>query len=210
MELNSSFWLGRRGRWALLLTGAVLIMLWLLLAPALQQRSRRTAPLPEMLRSELILQEGRLVRSGSSNAFSGFVIERYASGVMMSRSAVSNGLLEGVSQGWHTNGRIQVVEHFQRGLSHGIRAKWYEGGQKLSEVNVVEGKLNGQFRRWHETGELAEELELKDGQPDGVSRSYFPSGFLKARAEVRSGKVVEQKFWKDGEQPGQPSLDSSM
>lgn len=204
MELNDSFWSGRRGWAAILLVGTALL-LWLLVPRVLV---RRAEPLPEVLRSELRLQEGRLTRSGSSNAFSGFVIERYSSGLMMSRSAVSNGILNGISQGWYTNGQMQVIEHFQNGLSHGIRTKWYEGGQKLSEVHVVQGKLNGAFRRWHESGAIAEELELKDGQPDGISNSYFPSGFRKARVVMRDGKAVEQTFWKDGEQPGQARLDS--
>ena len=206
MELNYSFWLGRRWRQALLLSGTALLMLWLALGPASKPLVRRAEPLPEMLRTELVLQEGRLVRQGSTNAFSGWVIERYACGAMMSRSAVSNGLLEGLSRGWYTNGQIQVVEHFERGLSHGIRTKWYEGGRKLSEINVVQGKLSGIFRRWHETGALAEELEIKDGQPHGISSSYFPSGFQKARVVIRDGKEVEQTFWKDGEQPGQTHL----
>jgi len=204
MELNDSFWSGRRGWAAMLLVGTALL-LWLLVPRVLV---RRAEPLPEVLRSDLMLQEGRLVRLGSSNAFSGFVIERYSSGLMMSRSAVSNGLLSGISQGWYTNGQMQVTEHFQNGISHGLRTKWYEGGQKLSEVNVVQGKLSGTFRRWHETGALAEEVELRDGQPDGVSKSYFASGFQKARVVMRDGKPTEQTFWKDGEQPGQTQLAS--
>lgn len=204
MELNDSFWSGRRGWRAILLLGTALL-LWLVAPKVLV---RRAEPLPEVLRSELRLQEGKLVRLGASNAFSGFVIERYPAGLMMSRSSVSNGLLNGISQGWHTNGQTQVIEHFQNGVSHGIRTKWYEGGQKLSEVQVVQGKLSGTFRRWHETGALAEEVELQAGQPEGVSSSYFVSGFLKARAVLRNGKVVEQKFWNDGEQPGQARLDS--
>ncbi|MBL9170837.1 MAG: toxin-antitoxin system YwqK family antitoxin [Verrucomicrobiales bacterium] len=204
MELNDSFWSRRRVWGTILFLGTALLLCFL--AP--QLLVRRAEPWPEVLRSELRLLEGRLTRLGSSNAFSGFVIERYPAGLMMSRSAVSNGLLNGISQGWYTNGQIQVIEHFQNGISHGLRTKWYEGGQKLSEVEVVQGKLSGRFQRWHETGGLAEEVELRDGLPEGVSRSYFASGSLKARAELRQGKVVGQEFWKDGEQPGQARLDS--
>ena len=90
------------------------------------------------------------------------------------------------------------------GASHGLRIKWHLNGQKLSEVTIVGGKLHGTFRSWHENGTPAEEVELTDGQPDGFSRAYFPSGFLKSQVTLRNGKVVDQRFYKDGEYPQPP------
>ena len=118
---------------------------------------------------------------------------------LKSRSAVSNGLLHGLSQGWYTNGQQQVEEHFVAGTSHGLRTKWHPNGQKLSEVNILSGKLEGKFRSWHDNGAPAEEVELTHGQPDGLSKAWFPSGFLKSQVTLRNGKVVEKQFYKDGE-----------
>ena len=64
---------------------------------------------------------------------------------------------------------------------------------------IVRGNIQGAFRRWDEQGTLTEEIELKGGQPDGLSKAYFPSGFLKTQVTLQNGKVVDQKFWKDGE-----------
>lgn len=64
---------------------------------------------------------------------------------------------------------------------------------------IVRGNIQGTFRRWDEQGTLTEEIELKDGQSDGLSKAYFPSGFLKTQVTLQNGKVVDQKFWKDGE-----------
>jgi len=160
----------------------------------------RAAPAPEVLRAELRPQAGRLYRAGREQvAFTGWMIERYESGVLKSRSRIVEGLLEGVSEGWHPNGQMQVREHFQAGVSHGLRTKWHENGVKQSEGTVVEGKLQGVFRRWHENGKLAEEMELNGDTPEGLARSFYPSGFLKAQARLKEGQVTEQKFWKDGE-----------
>jgi antitoxin component YwqK of YwqJK toxin-antitoxin module len=153
----------------------------------------------EVLRAELELKTGRLHRIGSPTPFTGSMLERSADGSLRSRSAISNGLLHGLSEGWHTNGQIQVAEQFKEGISHGQRTKWYADGAKLSEAMIANGQLHGSFRRWHTNGEMAEEVQLKDGQSDGLSKAYFPSGFMKSRAMMRSGKVVDQKFWKDGE-----------
>lgn len=164
------------------------------------------AVLPEVPRASLALKDGKLFRPGQSAPFTGTVVEHYAPKQLQSRSVVSNGVLHGLSEGWHTNGVRQVEEHFVHGVSEGVRLKWYPNGAKLSEANIVGGKLNGIFRRWHETGRLAEQIELRDDQPHGESLAYFPSGCLKARVRMEAGKVVSREAFQDGEVPGPPVL----
>ena len=166
-------------------------------------------PLPTASIREVHLQnlelraDGWIVR-GETEGFTGVLIDTYEDGLLKSRSAVFNGLLHGLSQGWHTNGQLQVEEHFVGGTSHGVRTKWHPNGKKLSVVNVADGKLQGTFRSWHENGVLAEEVELTNGQPEGLSKAYFPSGSLKSHVTLRQGKVADQQFYKDGEYPGEP------
>ena len=125
---------------------------------------------------------------------------------LQSRSVVSNGVLHGLSEGWHTNGVRQVAEYFVSGVSEGVRVKWYPDGAKLSEAAIAGGKLNGTFRRWHENGRLAEQIELRADQPHGESVAYHPSGFLKTRLRMDRGQLVTTESFKDGEVPGPPSL----
>ena len=150
-------------------------------------------------RTNLVLVAGRLRLSGQTNGFSGQKVEHSVHGSLRSSSAVLNGVLHGLSQGWYTNGQLQVTEHFRKGVSHGLRTKWYINGHKQSEATIVAGQLEGPYRRWHENGVLAEQVEFRQGQAHGLSFSYFPSGSLKARVTLDQGKVIEQKFWKDGE-----------
>ncbi|MBI5800356.1 MAG: toxin-antitoxin system YwqK family antitoxin [Verrucomicrobia bacterium] len=161
---------------------------------------------PEVPRSSLVLQDGRLHRPAQAAPFTGTVVEYYAPGRLQSRSVVSNGLLHGLSEGWHTNGVRQVAENFVRGASDGVRVKWYPGGAKLSEAAIAGGKLNGTFRRWHENGRLAEQIELRDDQPHGESMAYYPSGCLKTRVRMERGLSVGTELFKDGEVPGPPVL----
>ena len=179
---------------------------------ATRRRPTPPAPLAEVHRQNLELRAGRWYAPGQTNGFTGLLLDTYEDGANKSRSAVSNGWLHGLSQGWHTNGQPQIEEHFVAGTSHGPRTKWHANGQKFSEANIVNGQLHGTFRSWHENGVPAEEVEMQESQPEGLSRSYFPSGFLKAQVTLRDGKVLDQKFWKDGEYgattasgPGHPS-----
>ena len=159
---------------------------------------KRVVPaLPERARSELQLRDERLFEG--DRPFTGIVIERYSDGVLKSRSTVSNGLLEGLSEGWHTNGVLQVSEHFVHGVSDGLRTKFYPDGKKLSEASILNGEIDGIYNRWYENGQLAERVHLSHGVADGESLAFHPDGSLKARVRLDHGQVVEQHFWEPGE-----------
>jgi antitoxin component YwqK of YwqJK toxin-antitoxin module len=163
--------------------------------------SRQSLPL-EVPRAGLESKGGRLYLIGQPKPFSGLMVDFYPDGKKRSRSGISNGLLNGISEGWHTNGQLEVREQFREGLSHGLRTKWYPTGAKLSEAMISAGKLHGTFRRWHENGKLAEQIEMRDGSAEGLSLAYYPSGYLKAQVRLVAGKPVEQKHWTDGESRG--------
>lgn len=160
------------------------------------------APPPEVPRASLVLKDGKLFRPAQGEPFTGTVVEHYPHKQLQSRSLVSNGVLHGLSEGWHTNGVRQVAEHFVNGVSEGVRVKWHPNGTKLSEAAIVKGKLNGNFRRWEENGKLAEQIELVDDVPHGESLAFFPSGCVKTRVRLERGQVVNRETFKDGEVPG--------
>lgn len=165
--------------------------------------SRPPAPnRAEAALTDLVRSDGRLFLRGTTNApFTGWMTEHYPEGAVKSRSQVVDGLLHGVSEGWRTNGQLQVREHFVGGVAEGPVTKWHPDGTRLSEGLARAGRLEGTFRRWHPNGVLAEEVTLRAGQPDGLSRAWFPSGHLKAEVELEQGRVVRQQFWPDGQQP---------
>lgn len=189
-----------------MLSASLMILLAVLLGMWWHERSPRPKnELIHALRSELFFRDSRLYRTGDTMSFTGVMLERYDDGALKSRSSVSAGLLHGLSEGWYTNGQVQVREPFRNGLSHGVRTKWYPDGTKSSEATIVDGKLHGKFRRWHNNGALAEEIHFLEGRPHGVSMAYFPSGFLRTRAAAQQGEITEQEFWQDGGVPSAPS-----
>lgn len=175
-------------------TGALWVFLRRPLAP------KTTAPALETPRHDLAQNGGRWYRSGATYPFTGRMVDYYPGGVLLSRSQITNGLLNGVSEAWYTNGQIQVREHFKDGISHGRREKWHENGARLSQAMIVEGKITGTFQSWHDNGQLAEQIEMKVGRAEGTAKAYYPSGFVKALTRAENGKILEQKVWKDGDQ----------
>ncbi len=190
--------------------GTILVGLLGLYVAVLTGCSRPELPaLPEVPRSSLVLKDARLHRPAQSAPFTGTVVEYFAPGRLQSRSVVSNGLLHGVSEGWHTNGVRQVAEIFVAGRSEGVRVKWYPSGAKMSEAEIVAGKLNGTFRRWHENGKLAEQIELRADQPHGPSIAFYESGCVKARVQMERGRPVSTETFKDGVVPA-PTVQTAV
>ncbi len=188
--------------WLMLLLGISVVAIWVVPWP---RPSIRPEP-PSELRSNLSQREGRLFALGTTEPFTGWMMDRYLDATLRSRSWISNGILHGISEGWFTNGVRQVQEHFVNGVSEGAITKWYPNGSKLSEGIARAGKLEGVFRRLHENGQLAEEVSLREGQPHGISRAWFPNGDLKAEVTLNSGTVISQKFFKEGEFPADTAL----
>ena len=191
---------------AALATVCALVVLACVLHSLCRSNHSRTAgvaiAMREVARTNLLLIDGRWHWIGQTNTFTGFLIDRYVNGTLCSRSAVSNGVCHGISEGWYTNGQRQVSERFVEGVSNGRRTKWYPNGIKLSEGEIVAGKFHGTFRRWTESGILTEQVEFANGQPHGLAIAYFPSGCLKSLATMQQGQVIDQRSWSDGEQRG--------
>ena len=168
--------------------------------------------LPLATLEELKKEKDGLHLKSTGELYTGYLIEHYPdsktnqlqqvqASQLKSRSVVRGGQLNGLSEGWYSNGQQQVAEMFVDGKSHGVRVKWHRNGKKSAEDSIENGKLNGVCRKWHDNGQLAEEMTMVDGQADGVARSWHPDGSQKAEATLGMGKVLTQKFWKQGEKP---------
>jgi len=160
---------------------------------------------------ELKKEENGLHFKSTGELFTGYLTEYYpvsktnqlqqvqdGGSQLKSRSVVRGGKLNGLSEGWYSDGQQQVVEIFVDGKSHGVRVKWHRNGWKAAEDSIEHGELNGVCRKWHDNGQLAEEMAMVDGQADGQARSWHPDGSQKAEVLLEKGKVVKQQFWEEG------------
>jgi len=150
-------------------------------------------PDPEVPRDALILLNDRLHWISDTNrVFTGWMTETYSNGIPRSRSRVVDGRLNGLSEGWNAEGKIEVQESFLNGQADGLVTKWFPNGIKRSEGTAVGGSLQGTFRRWHSNGVLAEEITMDVGEPHGPARAWDEEGKLKAEVQMHRGTVVRQ------------------
>lgn len=155
-------------------------------------------PLSSVARARLENRGGKLYRPGAEAPFSGWITDQHPTGEAKLRSAMVEGRLHGQSEGWSTNGTLELREHFQRGLPHGTRVTWHPNGQKRSEGELVAGQQQGSYRQWDEEGKLVAEAEFQAGKPHGLSRAWYPSGYLKAEVLMKHGEVQTRHVYPDG------------
>lgn len=183
-------------RLGLIIAIAAVALLALILVPRVMRRSASPA---QAAPSELTRQEGRLFLLGKDRPFTGLLVESYPDGSIRSRSALVEGLLHGVSEGYYTNGQLEVQEEFRHGVAHGIRTKYHPNGNIKSQGAILDGQIDGIYRCWNDHGFLESEVEMRRGQVHGLSRAYYPSGCLRTLARLEDGQILEQQSWADGE-----------
>jgi antitoxin component YwqK of YwqJK toxin-antitoxin module len=184
-----------RGKWlaiAILIAGVLLIAV-------IDFRPRipfdEEVGIPEAERSLLVLVDGLLVQEGTSEPFSGYMVEYYEDGSYKTRSRIEEGKLHGMVRGWFPDGTLESEEPFVHGVSHGVRQRWYENGTLAARTEIVEGEVHGEFKTWDEDGHLIQRIAMSRGQPHGVSESYYPSGYLRTRVKVEQGQILSQESW---------------
>ena len=178
-----------QGRFRLLLVlgflaGTILIFL-------LRPLTRDSVPPEQVSRNQLVLQQGRLMKTSQTNAFTGLMVEFYPDGTLQSRSVVSNGLLHGVSEGWHTNGVLAVTEVFVDGKSHGTRTKWDAASNRIAETTISAGQIHGSHREWYTNGQPALEMSMVDGKAQGLAQKWNPDASLAGQWVLSNGVVVQ-------------------
>lgn len=166
------------------LAGTILIFL-------LRPSKRGSVPLEQVSRNQLVLQQGRLMKTSQTNAFTGLMVEFYPDGTLQSRSVVSNGLLHGVSEGWHTNGVLAITEVFVEGKSHGTRIKWDASSNRIAETTISAGQIHGSHREWYTNGQPALEMSMVDGKAQGLARKWNPDASLAGQWVLSNGVVVQ-------------------
>jgi hypothetical protein len=166
-------------------------------------------PLPVVARTNLELRGACWYRPKSTNAFTGWLVSYYADGTLLSKCSVSNGLLNGICEGWYTNHQLQSCEYFSNSISSGERQRWFENGALESEAQIVSGTIEGTFKRWYDNGQLAEQIEMVHGRPNGFAVNYYSNGYLKAETQVDDGTILQQKRWKEEQHQLVPTLSAS-
>lgn len=90
---------------------------------------------------------GLLYRKGQLEPFTGYVVgknrEGYRSTTCRFKKLYKNGLLNGRSEFYYENGKLESIEPYKDGELHGMVTRYYDNGKIRSRIHFVNGMRGG-------------------------------------------------------------------
>lgn len=101
-------------------------------------------------------------------------------GQLISDEYYLNGNKNGLSRTWHSNGTLASERHYKEGLSQGTTKLWSDKGVLLqvSRYDTL-GQRDGFRESWYENGRLSERVHFHADELDGKSEYFYETGKLR-------------------------------
>lgn len=170
--------------------------------------------------SELLaeMRDDLVYLKGADKPYSGVIVGYYRSYIdttgdtivdLKFRKKFKNGLLEGKSEEWFSNGQIQTKGTHSKGLRNGMWQYWFDNGHVLFEAAYKDGQMNGIMKEYYDNGQLWAEYIYKEGLPWESVHHYFKDGSEVGRNTLKNGngklyiideggEVLESTEYEDG------------
>jgi len=75
--------------------------------------------------------------------------EYYSNGKLYKRKNYKNGIIDGLFEMWYENGKLSLLSSYKNLGYDGLCDKYYENGQLHSRKNYIDNKLNGLYEVWN-------------------------------------------------------------
>ncbi len=147
-------------------------------------------------------------RLGKRNGYSiSYSYENTTDGVVVARELYVNGIKEGRSYYYYTNGNLKEEVYYEEGNREGPGRAFDEDGTLVAlleyhndylieriRINRTdnEGRKQGQWMEFYEDGTVKREVFYKDNQIDGVYKEFQPNGNLSLIMDYEEGRIVEE------------------
>lgn len=105
------------------------------------------------------------LRYFNDEPFTGVIYVLSKNGSVEAEDEYRDGLLWGLSRGWHPSGQLAFEFHNEAGLRTGMGREWHENGRLASET-LYEFGLKKARKGWDLRGTLVEDYQLKESDPD--------------------------------------------
>lgn len=128
----------------------------------------------------------------------GTLIRTFADGQF--KSAFVDGILNGESQGYYTNGKLEHTITFKDNKKEGPFKKYDENGNLLASSNYKADKLEGDFIAYYPNGAVYFKETYQNDLLNGVKEIHYESGQLKSSATYKNNLLngPAKEFYPDG------------
>jgi antitoxin component YwqK of YwqJK toxin-antitoxin module len=122
-------------------------------------------------------------------------------GHVLAKSWYVNGLQQGKSWRYYSDGKLYSVQRFLDGKVTGIQEYFYKNGNQKTILNYLDGNLNGEISLYYPNGNKKRELHFKQGLRHGQEMLWDESGRLESLVDYDGDKPINkaQKWFPNGQ-----------
>jgi hypothetical protein len=92
-------------------------------------------------------RNGLLYQRNHDDPYTGYVVGRaregYRQKIYSFKKEYKDGLLNGKTEYYYSNGKLESVENYKKGELDGIVTRYYEGGQIKARIHFINGERGG-------------------------------------------------------------------
>jgi antitoxin component YwqK of YwqJK toxin-antitoxin module len=74
--------------------------------------------------------------------------------ILYERKTCKNGVLNGLTEFWHMNGKLWLTKNYKNGILHGLYESYFPNGQLGQKYKYKNGKEYGLYEAWFNDGEM--------------------------------------------------------
>ncbi len=119
----------------------------------------------EVQQENLRYKEGIAYVNGSTIPFTGQAVSKKNGKFIIS---FNNGLREGKTERYWTNGRLRLREYYKLGKLDGLHEMFYANGQIEMKINYSNGKVVDTAEWYHNNGTLSKKSIYENGKPISI------------------------------------------
>jgi antitoxin component YwqK of YwqJK toxin-antitoxin module len=117
----------------------------------------------------------------------GYSEEWFSNGAVKGEFNYVQGKYDGEQKEYYPSGQIKVRSHFVNEKRNGLHEEWDENGVLSRKINFFDGKKEGPTIEWYPNGSSKLDAYYQEDLPEGVQSEWHENGQLKMRAEFASG-----------------------
>ncbi|MAI06934.1 MAG: hypothetical protein CBC47_07365 [Alphaproteobacteria bacterium TMED87] len=132
----------------------------------------------EVRQENLRYKEGIAYIIGTADPFTGKAISQKNGKFIIT---FENGLRDGKTERYWTNGRLRLREYYKLGKLDGLHEMFYANGQIEMKINYINDKITNTAEWYHSNGKLSKKSIYEDGKAisiecfDKLGTKYEPS-----------------------------------
>ncbi|MBD1397683.1 hypothetical protein H9Q13_10950 [Pontibacter sp. JH31] len=134
---------------------------------------------------ELALKNG--VYFYHDKPFSGFIVEKYESGVLKSVGSYYQGMQHGLTKTYYPNGNQKDIRSYRENVGYGRHYGYWENGNMRFDFTYYHDKREGLQKQWYESGSPYAFLNFKNDQEHGMQQAWRENGKPYINYEARDG-----------------------